>query len=132
MSPTKLPSGLCIFNATPHPLYFLCEDGRVVTAESDGVINAIPSTKTVKETRQYTLNTVAFHESVSGRELIDKWKEIAPKALIVGSIVAAQAFPGEVVAPVPAQSGRGKHERSKRTVRADRFTTFKESGNNGS
>lgn len=94
-------------------------------APSDDVINAIPITLMVKETDQYTLNTVAFIESVEGRKILRRVKEQEPDTLVVGSIIAAQAFPGEVVAPIPAKSDRSwKRNGSFRLVRSDRFTVF--------
>lgn len=134
MSPTKLPNGVLVFNATPHPLYFLCDEDAVVVVPSDKVVNAIPITETVLEHEKYTLNTVTFTYSMEGKATIREFKEREPEGLVVGSIIAAQAFPEEVVAPIPTRSDRvGKRSSDMRLVRSDRFTVYTKKGtNNGS
>lgn len=128
---TRLPSGLKVWNATPHPLFFLCEGGEVVAIESHGIINAVPVTKEVKNAGIYTLNTVRFVASSESLNLLVLFQEEEPDALVVGSIIAAQAYPGEVVAPIPVQRGRlEKALQDKRLMRSDRFTVFQSKENN--
>lgn len=125
----RLPNGLMVVNATPHPLYFWCS-GEVVTVSTDEVINVLPWTTEIENTGIYTLNTVTFLPTPEGRKTLDNLKILVPDALVVGSILAAQAYPEEVVASVPAVSDRVTKKEA-RLVRSDRFTIFQKESNNG-
>lgn len=129
MEVKRLPNGLSVWNATPHPLHFWCK-GQMVVVPSDEVINVFPWTTEKSNTGIYTLNTVAFLPTPEGRKVLDQFKTLAPDALVVGSILAAQAYPGEVVAPIPAVSDRAsKAKANLRLMRCDRFTIFETSSN---
>ena len=121
--PVTLPSGLVIYNATPHPLNFALEDGKeVLTAPSDGVISADPYNQEVKRGKRYVLMTVEYGEMEEGRRMIEEIRQVHPEALIVGSVVAAQAYPGEIVSPRPYRSNR--YDKSNRLIQSNRFTVF--------
>lgn len=123
MRPVQLPNGVWVWNATPHPLLFVHE-GMPVEVPTHEVINVLPYTTEAKREANYTLNTVEFLATKEGRATLDKFKKVAPDALVVGSIIASQAFPGEIVAPVPAVSDRfGK---GRKINRCDRFTVFED------
>lgn len=129
--PTTLPNGVRIYNMSPHPLSFEDEEsGSVTIAPSDGVINAIIKTELVKDCGSYSLSYNTFHATREGSYIIHGIRKEDKAAVIVGSIVAAQAYVGQVVAPVPI-SGNRRDKSSNRTVRSNRFTTFKRSNNNG-
>jgi hypothetical protein len=131
--PTTLATGVVVWNATPHEMHFYCGDGVVVSAPSDTIINATPVTRRVEEHPTYHIVELHFQPLPLGEQIIREIREETPDALIVGSIIAAQAYPGEVVASVPLQSQRYRKEYAQRLVRSDRFTTYakKESRNNG-
>ena len=130
--PTTLPNGLVIWNATPHDLHFWCrKELEIVTAPSDEVVNVKTWNDRVLETEKYELTKVSFYPTKEGRELIQRIKLEYPEALIVGSIIAADAYRGDVVASIPEQSRR--YNKNNRLVRYDRFTVYEESENqNGS
>lgn len=122
--PTLLPNGTLVFNVTPHDLHFGFGEGdalEIVTAPSDGTLNARPKSNEVLRNSRYSLVTVDFAPVPGGLELIKRIRSQSADALIVGSIIAAQAYPGEVVATVPLRGGRLRKDW---IVRADRFTTF--------
>jgi hypothetical protein len=106
--PTKLPNGLLIFNATTHVLVFYdAAWGKAVLSESDGrVINAYAVITKVKD----------------GLSLIASIRADYPDALIVGSIIAAQAYREEVFAPVPWH--RGRENKAQKQMRPNRFNVF--------
>jgi len=132
-----LPNGLKVFNATPHPITFWREGWEEpVVVEVDMVISA-----KVEE-------TVVRSEALSGMQLDDPFTdrvefvrsvfvpdeaghriiEIAHQEgadVIVGSIIAAQAYPGDVVAMVPAP-GFERVPPAEKRMRPDKFTTFEE------
>jgi glycerol-3-phosphate dehydrogenase len=135
--PTLLPNGVRVVNLTPHELRFTFEDG-VVVAPSDGVLNALPVNQTVETNQAYSLTEVVFEPMGEGWQLIRRMQQKHPNALLVGSSIAAQAYRGVVVSPVPAYKGTTYAYKRQRLVRPDLFTTYskqdltkKETNNHG-
>lgn len=90
-----------IINTTPHSIHFAAGDD-VIVVESGEIINAHP----VEETA-YTKDGIEFVHTKfvgddAGRAAIARIKAESPDSVIVGSIIAAQAYPGDIVAMVPA------------------------------
>lgn len=114
-----------IINTTPHAITMMAKDGRVYEVPPCGVL----------------INARAIEESVvtlpNGAELVrtrfvaDADNEIAltgletanPGAVIIGSIIAAQAFPGRVLGMVPAPGFERVPPAEKRML-DNKFTTF--------
>lgn len=136
-----LPNGLTVFNATPHPITFWQEGWEEpVTVEPDEVINARPVEEFVA--RRAVKRPVPV-QTEDGERLVrasyalfrtrfvgdERGEEIARRALeagadvVVGSIIAAQAYPGLVVAMVPAP-GFERVPPSEKRMRPDKFTVF--------
>lgn len=132
--PTRLPNGVLVFNLTPHDLDFPTENGMVV-APSDGMLDAVPVSTLVVDKGLYTINHVRFVGSDIGKQMIRDIRSTHPDALIIGSMIAARAYPKDVVYGVPIAKGRDrKNNRSLHGIRADRFSTFlkpKESSTDG-
>ena len=126
--PTQLPNDITIFNATPHPLNFWDPITKEVTvAKPDIIINTRPVETVVKKWQKAEFVTVAYQPEDSGRDLIRFIKEEHPETLIVGSVLAAMAYPGEVVASIPLKGGdRLRSKTASRRVCSDRFTTFQQ------
>jgi hypothetical protein len=125
--PTRLPNGLLIFNATTHVLIFHDAQWKHPNwkiVESDGrVINAYANVTKVKEVNGVEFVTTFFSPVPDGLNIIQSVREEYPDALIVGSVIAAQAYPEEVVAPVPWHRGReNKHQKQ---MRPNRFSIFR-------
>lgn len=124
--PTRLPSGLLIFNATPHELRFFCGD-KIVNAPSDEVINALVVSSEVARLQHYKLLTMQYHPSEGGKGIIRRVRQEFPTALIVGSVIAAHAYPGEVVAcKLEAPS---RYLNKTRLVKSDQFIVHQENRN---
>jgi hypothetical protein len=121
--PVRLPNGVTVVNVTPHDFVFY-EDGWIepITVPTDEVINAMPITENIKKGTGYHFVHVTYHKTDEGIEIIKEIRENHPDAVIVGSIIAAQAYPGEVVAPTPYKSTR--YDKSMRLVKPNRFTVF--------
>lgn len=98
----KLPNGLTIFNATPHKITFWRDDWvEPIEVEPDTKVDACPNEVVAGERAGVTLVGTEFAGTDKGRETIRQ--AVADGAdLVVGSIIAAQAYPGEVVAMTPA------------------------------
>lgn len=114
-------------NTTPHPVNIQDKDGnvQVVPNNPEWIINAATSETQVTPFLVKTL----FHGTEEGAQKIaqiEDWaKENYPTdiLIIVGSIIAAQAFPGKVfgLTPVP---GYERVSPAEKRMNCDKFTTF--------
>jgi hypothetical protein len=125
-----LPNGVLVFNATPHPINFWKEGWEsVVTVGVDTVINASPSEEPVTsgawDARNFSANIqfvkTAFAGTGEGRAVAEKAR--AQGAVVVGSIIAAQAYPGLVCAMTPAP-GYERVAPAEKRMNPDKFTVF--------
>lgn len=131
--PTQLPNGTVIYNTTSHELVFwVGGKEQYVIAHPDTIINAAPETRDVLVNSRYTLVSVKFNAISSGWAEIERIKGERADALIVGSMIAAQTYPGDVVASVPFYKKAHVLPQFKKMVRSDRFTIFPRENNNGS
>lgn len=123
----KMSNGVIVVNATPHPLTFL--DGEEVvtvpTSVEEGektgplVINArankVPAGEHLVKTE--------FASDEAGEAIIAAIEEALPGAFIIGSIIAAQAYPGKVVGMTPAP-GFERVPPAEKRMSVEEFTTF--------
>ena len=138
----ELPNGLIVFNATPHPLRFWHPSWpEPVEVPPDEVINARRVEKVVQ---RFAIppalpSTWSYYDREAGTEVVEfvtttfvgdtEGEAIIERAfaqgahVVVGSIIAAQAYPGRVVAPVPAP-GYERAEPAKKRARPDKFVVF--------
>ena len=97
--------GVTICNTTPHAITFGVYEGdeiKAVEVQSCGVlVNAKAVTETVKANGGVEFVTTKFEADEVGKEVLKDIKAAYPEAVIVGSIIAAQAYPGDVVGMVP-------------------------------
>ena len=119
----KLPSGVTVVNSTPHPITFMSEDGMVITVPSSCIINATVEETVVRSTNGINFVKSTFVGSEEGAKIIEQIHSINPSALIVGSIIAAQAFPGLVVGMTPCKGFERKPPAEKR-MSTTKFTIF--------
>lgn len=115
-------NGLNFFNGTPHSCRF--EVGsEVVEVPPDELINARPlEAKVSGGPPGVQFVTTKFVGDEAGREVIARARA-AGANIILGSIIAAQAYPGDVVAMVPAP-GYERVPPAEKRMRADKFTVF--------
>lgn len=121
----KFSNGVTLVNCTPHPIRFQDLTGEIVTIDSDPeyVINA-----RVEESiwMQYGVAyaTPTFVRTNEGDQIIKLIEaQFSEPPIIIGSIIAAQAYPGRVcgMCPVPG------HERvapAEKLMRCDKFTRY--------
>ena len=118
-------NGVAVVNTTPHPITFQDGDDTVtVSASRELLINAVPTEQAVDD----LLVRTSFSGSSEGMKIIDAIQgtpmpEGARRRLIVGSIIAAQAYPGLVVAMTPAPGYERVAPADKR-MSVDKFTTY--------
>lgn len=114
--------GVMIFNTTPHPISFGVGD-EVKEVPTSVLVNATPVEEVVSNEGGVELVRTVFKGNEEGHALIAAMKESCPKAVIVGSIIAAQAYPGEVVAMTPLP-GYERVAPSEKRMNPHKFTTF--------
>jgi hypothetical protein len=115
-----------IVNVTPHSLRFISSvDGSVYEVAPFGkLVNAKAQDQVVKVLSDGSeLVKVVFSEDPASLAVIDEIEATVPNAIIVGSLIAAQAYPGRVVAMVAAP-GFERVPPDQKKMRDDRFTTF--------
>lgn len=123
---TKLFSnGVAVANTTPHPINFL--DGEqviTVPSSSDLIINASPCEEQVDELLVKTI----FLPTEEGTDIIKAIGEApmpegATRRVIIGSIIAAQAYPGAVVGMTPAP-GYERVAPAEKRMSVSKFTVY--------
>lgn len=114
--------GVDIFNATPHPISFGVGD-EVVEVPTNMIINATATEETVTTKNGVEYVRTTFKGNDLGREQIAAIREACPDGVIVGSIIAAQAYPGEVVAMTPLP-GFERVPPAEKRMNPHKFTTF--------
>lgn len=114
-----------IINTTPHPCTFQSADGQVYVVEPCGVlINARPVENPVGfHVSGVELVQIQFKNEEKSEEILSQIEQENPGAIIIGSIIAAQAFPGRVLAMIPAPGFERVHPPAERRMRDDKFTT---------
>ena len=119
-------NGVTIVNTTPHAITFFDEgDDALVTipSDSDYIINAkveeIITKKGVIE-----LTTPKFIPCEEGYNIINRiHEECGKEVIIIGSILAAQSYPGLVYGMVPCV-GYERVAPAEKRMRCDKFTTY--------
>ena len=127
-----LPNGLTIFNATPHVIRFWREDwDEPVEVKPDEKVDARPVELRAAQPRTVSDNighqeiefvNTQFAPTPEGLEIVKQAIEDGAD-LIVGSIIAAQAYPGVVVAMTPAP-GYERRPPAEKRMNPDKFTVF--------
>ena len=114
-----------IVNVTPHPLNFLSSDGSEFEVAPSGVIlNAVPEAEPAgNHPSGVELVRTRFIASPESELELQKLENDNPGSVVVGSMLAAQAFPGRVLAvtPVPGYERRPPAEKR---MNPERFTVF--------
>ncbi len=115
-----------IINTTPHPITFQNEEnGQVYEVPPCGVvINATP----IEEPAGFHVSgaklvRTKFVASQEAEEALARLEIEHPEAVIVGSVIAAQAFPGRVFAMIPVK-GFERVPPAEKRMRDDKFITF--------
>ena len=120
--------GVTIVNATPHGVAFMSESGEVVTAPPCGITLAARPVEALAGTRHGAqLVRTVFEGTEAGLRDLAEIERLAPGAIIVGSIVSAQAYPGRVFGMVPVPGTERAAPAEKRFL-PNRFTVFGDSG----
>lgn len=114
-----------IVNVTPHALNFKDSDGTEFEVPTSGVvINASAVEESAgRHASGVELVSVRFVPNPDAITTLDKIEAENPGAVIVGSIIAAQAFPGRVFA-LTAAPGYERRPPAEKRMNPNKFTTF--------
>lgn len=124
----KFENSVVVINTTPHAITMKDVNGELVSVESDPslLINAQAKEEKVSDLFVKTV----FEGTEDGWNKIEEIKDRFSEQyhdgeilVIIGSIIAAQAYPGEVVAMVPVP-GYERVAPSEKRMRCDKFTVF--------
>ena len=114
--PEDIPEG--IINVSPHDMNFLDSNGKEVVIASTCILNASAIEKVIKEKDGITYVTPEF---VPQKHLLPVLKELKAKGFkVCGSLIAAQAYKGLVLALTPAKG----YERAKWDQKKMALTKF--------
>lgn len=124
----KFSNGVVVCNTTPHPVTMQDVTGELVTVEpsEDFMINA----KAKEEQVSPLFVKTVFEATKDGEKRLRSIERCFTEfyrngevLVVVGSIIAAQAYPGRVVAMTPVP-GFERVAPSEKRMRCDKFTTF--------
>lgn len=120
-------NGVCVLNTTPHPLTMQDVSGELVTVPTAVLINAKAEEKQVNDLFVETVFVGTPEGTEIIRDIEGTYAETgcSDKLVIVGSIIAAQAYKDKIVGlcPVP---GYERVAPSEKRMRCDKFTIFTE------
>jgi hypothetical protein len=120
----KKIEGRVYINTTPHNVTLRDSQGNDHVVEPCGVlINACPVEESAGGRDGAEFVRTRFMADEQSAEHLKIMEALYPGAFIMGSIIAAQAFPGRVLAMVPAP-GFERVPPDQKRMRADKFTIF--------
>ena len=122
-------NGITIVNTTPHPIVFQDTTGVLVTVPNDPelLVNARVQEEVISSEDGVDFVKSTFIPSEEGAKILDGIeafaRESGKRVVIIGSIIAAQAFPGRVfgMTPVP---GFERVAPSEKRMSVTKFVTF--------
>ena len=118
-------NNVAIINTTPHSVTIQDIDGTPITVPSSVILNAKAEEKQVSDLFVKTV----FVPTEEGKAIIADIKKAFKSQIgtgtlvIVGSMIAAQAYPEDVVAMTPVP-GYERVKPADKRMRCDKFTTF--------
>ena len=113
-----------IVNTTPHILRFFGSDGSIFVVEPCGVVISARPVETPAGVRHGAiLVRTQFVADEKNQAALSRLEAENPDGHIVGSIIAAQAFPGRVLALTPAP-GFERVPVAEKLMSATKFTTY--------
>jgi len=118
-----LPNGITIFNATPHSIRFWKEGwSEPVEVETDAIVSARVQEEIISIENGVTFVTTTFMP-IKDENYNKAFEAYKSGAIVVGSIIAAQAFPSVLVTITPAP-GFERVPPDQKRMNPDKFTVF--------
>jgi len=120
---TSLPSGRKVVVTTPHSVTLGDEEKSFVIESSTVLINASIVEEEVATENGVTFVTTNFQGDAETLSLLKTLHEKCPGIIVIGSVVAAQAYPGLVCGLIPVK-GFERVPPDQKRMRYDKFTIF--------
>ncbi len=120
---TTLSNGVQLLNCTPHAITFKDGEAEVTVEPCGAKINARAEETEVERRGSATLVKTSFVQTEQGLAELAEITSQAPDALVVGSIISAQAYPGRVVG-MTAAPGFERVPPTEKRMSCEKFTTF--------
>lgn len=123
----KFKNGVVVVNTTPHDVTLQDLDGTLKQVPQCGVLVNAKAVET--QVNDLYVSTVFVGDEAGKQTIADikRWfvenSKTGERLVILGSIIAAQAYPGDVVAMVPVP-GYERVAPPEKRMRCDRFTVF--------
>ncbi len=117
-------AGNMYVNTTMHNINCFDNDGNLVILPASGVrVDARSSQVEVGKRNGITFVKSSFDVDEASQKIVDEMIEAFPDVIIVGSIIAAQAYPGKVcgLCSVPGYERVAPNEKR---MRLDQFITY--------
>lgn len=124
-----------IVNLTPHEIFFHAPGVSSVDKDGNSVPDAIvvPPSGILANARQEEFDSgwrgnaalvkTVFQGEIKTRRMLRDFRNHFPDVCLVGSVISAQAYPGLVVAMIPAK-GFERVPPAEKRMRHDKFTVF--------
>ncbi len=122
----RLPSGVEVVGTTPHPISFWDEsnENNLFQVKSSGVlVNASVVEKVVNKFESHSIVTTEFVGNKPTTEMLQELHEANSGLIVVGSIIAAQAYPGLVFGLCP-QAGFERVPPAEKRMSQIKFNTY--------
>jgi len=112
-------------NVTPHEIRFKDPDtGKEFIVEPSGLlVNARPVERLIREKNGIKFVTTEFIGDEKGEMEIQEIRKVYPQGIIIGSIITAQAYKGQVVALTPTP-GYERVPVAEKRMNPKKFTIF--------
>lgn len=120
---TKI-EGRVYINTTPHEIVLRTPSGKDCVVPPSGVLinaRAVEEPAGGRDGVQFVRTRFVADEASA--QVLEELEQKYPGAFVIGSIIAAQAFPGRVLAMVPVP-GYERVAPAEKRMRADKFTVF--------
>lgn len=125
----EFENGVVAINTTPHEIAIQDMNGNVLMVPTSVLINAAPVEVPYDDSGLFV--TTEFRPTESGQDIIDSIKKeyssLYPndsnRLVIISSIIAAQAYPGQVSGMVPVP-GYERVAPDQKRMRCDKFTMY--------
>lgn len=119
----ELPNGLKVINCTPHPIIFRDQGKDTLVESSGGTLSAKANEEVVGTKGKISFVRTVFESTEEGLQELQKIKDYDPNLTIIGSIISAQAYPGQVCAMTPAE-GLERAPIEQRRMNPNKFTLY--------
>lgn len=115
-------NGITIINTTPHAVTF--EDaGELISVSTSGILINAKAVETVVKSGTPILVKTNFIASEEDEKKLKQIEKEFPGVIPIGSIIAAQAFPGRVFGMTP-MPGFERVPPAEKRMSPDKFTAF--------